>query len=86
MATQEFYLDSQNAHPFVKPWTVVTKGGVIADRFDSSQSQAAHDCAQRLASGGDPTVRLYEVDSQVIPSPTTGDHIDCEINGWIRIA
>jgi hypothetical protein len=85
MVINEFYTNGPDAHPFVKPWVVVTKSGVVVNRFEWSQSEAAHVCARQLASGFDSTVRLYVVDSQVIPSPTIGDVIDSEIGGWVLI-
>ncbi|HEX3134078.1 MAG TPA: hypothetical protein VHX44_10915 [Planctomycetota bacterium] len=83
MVMHDFYTPGPDAHPLVNPWFVVTKAGVVADRFDASQGLAAQACARRLGSGGDPTVHLYVVDSQVVPSPTTGDLIDAESAGWV---
>lgn len=85
MVMHEFYTNDPDAHPFVEPWVVVTKSGVVVNRFEWSQSEAAHACARQLASGRDPSVRLYEVDSQVVPSPTIGDIIDSEVGGWVLI-
>ena len=85
MVMHDFYTTGPDAHPFVKPWIVLIKGGVVVDRFEWSQSEAAHACARRLASEFDPSVQLYEVDSHVVPSSTTGDAIDSEIGGWILI-
>lgn len=85
MVMHEFYTNSSDALPFIKPWVIISKGGVVVNRFEWSQSEAAHACARQLASECDSTVRLYVVDSQVIPSPTTGDVIDSEVGGWVLI-
>ena len=69
MAAHALYFDSLNYLPYVKPWLIVTKDDVVTDRFDGAQYKEAQEFSQRLATAWDPTARLYEVDSQVIPSP-----------------
>lgn len=85
MSTRDLFTDGPQAQPFINPWVVVTRNGIVVERFEFEHSDAAHDCARQLASAGDITINIYQVDSQIIPSPSVGDAIDSNIAGWVRI-
>ena len=68
-----------------KPRLVVTRSGKVAGRFQIDHAAEAYALALRLAQGGDPTVRLYEVDWRLPAPPAEGTQVQPDDLDWVQV-